>query len=148
MGILDQIRKDRLEQGKLATDMLAGILDSIPTDGLPVPNRMGMDAAIVKSESEKIFCFSQIAFGWDNETAENVLTAIVDRAASLGSVSVIDPVALIPPDTNTETIKQVILGIANSSERHGIIVGKGHTEITSKVKVITLVVSALGSVKI
>jgi hypothetical protein len=55
--------KDNISEGKLAIDSMVSILDYIPTTGLLVRNRMGMDAAIVRFESETIFCFSQVAFG-------------------------------------------------------------------------------------
>lgn len=125
---------------------MASILESIPTIGLPVPNRMGMDAAIVQVDGEEVFVFSHVEFGFDEDSAENIISSIEKRAAKFGKIIVIDPVVLFPLNTSAETIRQTVLEVAQSARDHGMIVGKGHTEITSKIKVTTLIATVLGSV--
>ena len=140
--------KEGDREGKLAIDVMETILDSIPTTGLPVPNRMGMDAAIVRAQSEKIFCFSRVVFGLENQSAFNdVFSNLENRASELGKIIVIDPVVLFPTGTSSQEIGQVVLQIAEAAKSHGIIVGKGHTEITSKVNVSTLIATVLGSLR-
>ena len=139
--------KDNASEGKLPIDTMESILDSIPTTGLLVPNRMGMDAAIVPFEGETIFCFSRVAYGLEGEkgTADRVISALEQSAAKFGNIIVIDPVVLFPPGLSIDYIRKVVLGVAEAARNHGITVGKGHTEITSKVNETTLIATVLGS---
>jgi hypothetical protein len=144
---MSKSEEDTSREGKIANEILGSILDSIPSDGLLVPNRMGMDAGIVRSSGDKTFCFSKVNFGWENNKSESIISEILNSASNLGKIILINPVVLVPPGTQIETIKQIITELAGSAVSHGIIVGKGHTEITSKVKTITLITTVLGSLK-
>ena len=147
MGTNNSDTEDSKHEGKLAIDVLESILDSIPTTGLPMPNRMGMDAAIVRVDSEKIFCFSKVEFGLGEKgAADDIISEMENRASEFGKIIVIDPVVLFPPGSSIEIIKRVVSEVAEAARNHGIIVGKGHTETTSKVKATTLIATVLGSV--
>lgn len=139
--------EDGRHEGKLSIDVMESILDSIPTTGLSVPNRMGMDAAIVRIDGEKIFCFSEVAFGLDEkDTAERIISEMEKRASEFGKIIVIDPVVLFPPESSVEQIKRIVSQVAEAIENHGITVGKGHTETTSKVRTTALIATVFGSV--
>ncbi len=92
----------KLPEGKLATDILGPILDSMPTTGLPVTNRIGMDAGIVRIHGEKIFSCSQVAIGREIGTGKQLVSDLAAKTASFGKPIVIDPVVLIPVGTDVE----------------------------------------------
>jgi len=138
--------RDKLPVGKLSIDILGPILDSMPTAGLPVSSRIGMDAGIVKINGNKIFSSSQVIVGREAGTAEQLVSDLVKKIANLGKPIVIDPVVLIPVGTSSDIIRRVLLEICESAESRGMIVGKGHTEITTLVKEITLIATVFASV--
>jgi hypothetical protein len=142
---MSKSRKDILPEGKLTFELLGPMLDSMPTDGLPVSNRVGMDAGIVKMVGKGIFSYSEAAFGSAAGTAEALVANLLRQTTRMGKALVINPVVLIPIGTNVEEIRRVLVDLSKSAKAHGMIVGKGHTEITSKVKKLTLIVTVLGS---
>ncbi len=109
-------------------------------------NRIGMDAGILGINSEKVFSYSKIAIGFDLEIGAQLVSDLVNDTASLGKPAIINPVVLFPVGTTGETIKRVLIEISEAAERNGIIVGKGHTEITRTVKQMILIATVLGPV--
>jgi len=105
-----------------------------------------MDAGIVKINGNKIFSSSQVIVGRKAGTAEQLVSDLVKKIANLGKPIVIDPVVLIPVGTSSDIIRRVLLEICESAESRGMIVGKGHTEITTLVKEITLIATVFASV--
>jgi len=142
---MSESRKDILQEGKLTFELLGPILDSMPTEGLPVSNRVGMDAGIVEMAGKRIFSYSEAAFGSAPGIAEDLVANLLHQTTSMGKTVVINPVVLIPVGMSVEVIRRVLVDISKSAKAHGIIVGKGHTEITSRVKEVTLIATVLGS---
>jgi hypothetical protein len=142
---MSKSRKGILPEGKLTFELLGPILDSMPTDGLPVSNRVGMDAGIVQMVGKQIFSYSGATFGSAPGIAEDLVANLILQTTSLGKALVINPIALFPVGTNVEVIRRVLTSISRSAKAHGIIVGKGHTEITSRVNEVTLIATLLGA---
>jgi len=94
---------------------------------------------------KRIFSYSKAAFGSAPGIAEDLVANLLHQTTSMGKTVVINPVVLIPVGMSVEVIRRVLVDISKSAKAHGIIVGKGHTEITSRVKEVTLIATVLGS---
>jgi hydrogenase maturation factor len=135
-----------LAEGKLPAEILGPMLDSMPTNGLPVSNRIGMDAGIIKIYGKEIFSCSQSAFGSDPGIGKKLVSDLFRVTKNVGKAVVVNPVVLVPIDTDVETIRRILTEISETAESLAIIVGKGHTEVTSVVNGVTLMATLLGSV--
>jgi len=139
-------KSKRLPQGKLPVEVLNPILDSMPLHGLPVSNRIGMDAGIVKLDGKNIYSSSLVVTGEKVGVGKKLVADLADRLAQSGSEPVIvNPVVLLPVGTSEDTIKRILLEISKTAEDRGIVIGKGHTEITSRVRVTTLIGTIFGT---
>jgi len=139
-------KSKKLPQGKLPIEVLNPILDSMPLRGLPVSNRIGMDAGIVKLDGKNIYSSSLVVTGQEVEIGRKLVTHLGDRLVQSGSEPVIiNPVVLLPLGTSEDTIKHILLEISKTAEDRGIVIGKGHTEITSRVRVTTLIGTIFGT---
>jgi hydrogenase maturation factor len=104
-----------------------------------------MDAGIVKMDGEHIFSCCLVAYGSDPGTGKRLIADLVKRGSKIGKPLVINPIILIPPGTDEVTISRTLIDTSDAVRGLGVIVGKGHTEITSRVAKMTLVATLLGS---
>jgi len=105
-----------------------------------------MDAGIVKLRGKNIFFSSSVVEGSYPSIGRKLVSDLaktITRSASRPIV--INPVMLFPVGTRAKAIRRLLLEISKTAEERGIIVGKGHTEITSRVHEIILIATMFGT---
>jgi hydrogenase expression/formation protein HypE len=138
-------KRGELPEGKLPLNLLEPIIDSIPSKGLLVSNRVGMDAGIVRLDSKKIVISSGVAQGSRERISKNLICDLAAKIRQSGATpALINPVVLLPPGTSETEVTRIMLGISKASKDLGIIVGKGHTEVASIVEETMLIVTMFG----
>ena len=138
-------KRDELPEGKLPLNFLEPIIDSIPGNGLLVPNRVGMDAGIVRVDSKNIVSTSGVALGSKAGASKKLISDLAKKIEKAGaSPALINPVVLLPAGVSEAEVRRIMLGITKVAKELGLTVGKGHTEVTSVVEVTTLIVTMFG----
>ena len=138
-------KQSELPEGKLPLNFLEPIIDSIPGRGLLVPTRVGMDAGIVRVNSKKIVFSSAVAQGSRTSISRKLVSDLAKKISQSGATpALINPVVLLPPGTSEAEVRRIMLGISKAAKDLGIIVGKGHTEVTSIVNETTLIMTMFG----
>ncbi|HXQ91942.1 MAG TPA: AIR synthase related protein [Nitrososphaerales archaeon] len=138
-------KRVELPEGKLPLNFLEPIIDSIPGKGLLVSKRVGMDAGIVRVDSKKIVFSSGVAQGSYTKISNKLISDLVAKIKLSGATpALINPVVLLPLGTRETEVRQIMLGISKAAKDLGIIVGKGHTEVTSLINETTLIFTIFG----
>jgi len=107
-----------------------------------------MDAGIVELRGKNIFFTSGVVKGSDPSIGRKLVSDLAKMITqSATQPMLINPVLLLPVGTRARPIRRLLLEISKTAEEHGVIVGKGHTEITSRVHEIILIATMFGSDK-
>jgi hydrogenase maturation factor len=138
-----------LGEGKLPIGVLEPILNSIPTKGLPVPNRIGMDAGIVEiKQGRRVTSLTDIltCSAEEEGAGRRLVSDLAERMRESGAEPVvINPVVLLPVGSSADLVNHLVSEISSAAGDLGIVIGKGHTEITSRVGRVTIIATMLGT---
>jgi hydrogenase expression/formation protein HypE len=139
--------KSKLSSGKLPLDVLRPILESIPRGRLVRPvSRIGMDAAIVRSNGKYLVFVSGSIRGNNGNLASKLILNMIKRVRAVGvKPLIVDPVILFPEGVSINHARRVISEINSAASKEGVTIAKGHTEITPWLDRFTLIVTLIGS---
>ena len=134
-------------EGTLPLKILKPILESIPRGELFAPtNRIGMDAAIIKSQGQYIIIVSGSRRGYGKNLAFKLILELAEKARYAGArPRLIAPIVLFPKGMPVKEIKHVVSEIITAASKLGITVAKGHTEITPWLDKMTIVATVIGT---
>ena len=142
-------QKRGLPEGKLPIEALGPMLEEIPTNGLLVKSRMGMDAGIVELEGSegKVISLSAVLNKDVNpRKTEKLVSDLSSKIVEAGFRPIaINPVLLFPVGTSMPRVRHIVLAVSKIAKKKSITVGKGHTEITRVVPETILIVTIFGS---
>lgn len=136
-----------LPEGKIPIDILSHVLESVPKGELLVPTtRVGMDAAIVKSEGNYFSIVSGVKRGKYKNQAYRLVIELANLLTQAGSrPRIVCPVILFPKWVSSRDIKNVVSEISRGAAEVGVTVAKGHTEIVGWLDKRTIIVTIIGS---
>ena len=135
-----------LPEGKLPIEVLKPILDSIRSNNLVVPPRIGIDVGISKTHGKYLVSSSDPITGTDTMMGWHAVNVSANDVATSGIMpEVINVVSLFPNKTQVKEINRVMAEINETARGHGITVAGGHTEITPGLRNPIIVVTAFGS---
>jgi hydrogenase maturation factor len=137
----------KISEGKLPLDVLTPILRSLPRGGLArTINRVGMDAAVVRSTGKSIVFVTGSTIGTRRNLASELVMELSKAMREFGAKpSIIDPILLFPKGASIRVVKMVISEIKAASSLCRLTIAKGHTEVTTSLDRPTIIVTIIGS---